>query len=90
MTLPQSNHGHLQRPGSDAAAYDAENRRPLRRSEHYLAGSYTYNADGQRVRPHADGNETWPGLWPGWRVCWRVRSLMYMNRTHTVCSIRPY
>jgi YD repeat-containing protein len=41
-------------------AYDAENRMASEtQANSYLAGSYTYNADGQRVRRNVDGNETW-------------------------------
>jgi RHS repeat-associated protein len=41
-------------------AYDAENRMSSEtRADDSVAGSYTYNADGQRVRRKVDGVETW-------------------------------
>ncbi len=40
--------------------YDAENRMTSeKRANEYLAGVYTYNADGQRVRRQVDGTSTW-------------------------------
>ena len=41
-------------------AYDAENRMASEtRADNSVAGSYTYNADGQRVRRKVNGVETW-------------------------------
>jgi RHS repeat-associated protein len=41
-------------------AYDAENRMTAEtQANNYVAGSYTYNADGQRVRRTVNGVETW-------------------------------
>ncbi len=40
--------------------YDAENRMTAEtQANNYLAGSYSYNADGQRVRRKVNGVETW-------------------------------
>jgi hypothetical protein len=53
--------------------YDAENRMTSEtQANSYLAGSYTYNADGQRGASHgrrsAVGGHHLAGLWPGWRA----------------------
>ncbi|HEV7475291.1 MAG TPA: hypothetical protein VGN90_14655, partial [Pyrinomonadaceae bacterium] len=49
-------------PGASAVTrvYDAENRLASEtQANNYLAGSYTYDAEGQRVRRKVDGVETW-------------------------------
>jgi YD repeat-containing protein len=47
-------------------AYDADNRMTSEtQGGGLVAGTYTYNADGQRVRRKVSGVETWQNLWHG-------------------------
>ena len=63
-TMSYDNAGNLTTDTYSAAAvtrlYDAENRMTSEtQANSYVAGSYTYNGDGQRVRRKVNGVETW-------------------------------